>query len=142
MPRIGLFNMTFGFLLIFLAASGGAFVAVNATQRFLEGEMAARWGEVLQASSHGHTALFGLIHILFGLTLPYSFLSQKIKILQTMGIAFGALAMGPMMLARSAFGPTNSFEVIGVMLGVMLSLALCAICIHVYGLMFALIRRQ
>ena len=141
MPRIGLFNMTLGFLLIFLAASGGAFVAVNATHRFLEGEIAARWGEVLQASSHGHTSLFGLIHILFGLTLPYSMLSQKTKVLQTVGIAFGALAMGPMMLVRSAFGPSSSYEGVGVVLGVMLSVALGAICIHVYGLMLSLLKR-
>ncbi len=133
--------MIIGFSLIFLAASGGAFIAVNATQRALEGNLIEGWSELLQTSSHGHTSLFGMIHILFGLTLPYSKITPKVKLLQTIGIGCGSLAMGPLMLFRSSFGPTSSFEINGVIIGSMLSLALAAIGVHIFGLMLELQRR-
>lgn len=134
MQRLGILNMFIGFALIFVAASAGAFVAVDATHRFLDGNSVASWRDMLQASSHGHTTLFGLIHTLFGLTLPYSVLSSRLKKLQTAGIFCGAFAMGPMMMIRAALGPTPTFEWNGLLIGGLLSCALFAIAGHAYGL--------
>lgn len=135
MQRIGILNMFIGFTLIFVAASAGAFVAVDATHRFLDGTTVASWRDMLQASSHGHTTLFGLIHILFGLTIPYSTLPIHFKKIQTAGLFCGALAMGPMMMVRAALGPTPTFEWNGLLIGTLLSLALFAIAGHAYGLL-------
>lgn len=141
MQRIGILNMFIGFTLIFVAASAGAFVAVDATHRFLDGTTVASWRDMLQASAHGHTSLFGLIHILFGLTIPYSTLSLGLKKIQTGGILCGALAMGPMMMIRAALGPTPTFEWNGLLIGALLSFALFAIAGHAYGLLTKLTAR-
>jgi hypothetical protein len=133
--------MIIGFSLIFIAASGGAFIALDTNYRFLEGNPVPAWREVLQTSSHGHTSLFGMIHILLGLTLPYSKLHLRLKIFQTIGIGAGSLALGPMMLIRASSGPSSEFQVSGLMIGLMLSLALASICIHVYGLTLSLLKR-
>ena len=135
MSRIGLVNLSWGFLLIFMAACGGAFVAVQATNNFVAGVATPGWQSVLQASSHGHTSLFGIIHILLGLTLSYSQASSRENILKTVGLFAGSFAMGPLMLIRAALGPTVSTEVNGMLIGVGLSCALVAILYHAIGLM-------
>jgi hypothetical protein len=135
MSRIGLVNLSWGFLLIFMAACGGAFVAVQATNHFVSGVATPEWQSVLQASSHGHTSLFGVIHILLGLTLSYSQASSRENILKTVGLFAGSFAMGPLMLIRAALGPTVSTEVNGLFIGVGLSCALVAILYHAIGLM-------
>ena len=141
MPRLSLINMCIGFALVALSASAGAFVAVDLTQRFLDGVTTSRWLEVLLATSHGHTSLFGLLHICFGLTLPYSLLNRQIKIIQTVGLGFGAIAMGPMMMVRAFLGPTSSTEWNGLVIGGLLSCALLAIFAHVFGLCLKIVQR-
>lgn len=141
MQRIGILNMFLGFMLIFLAASAGAFVAMDATHRFLDGVPVATWRDMLQASAHGHTSLFGIIHISFGITLPYSILSQRLKKIQTVGIFCGAMAMGPMMMIRAALGPTPTYEWNGLLIGGLLTLALFAIAGHAYGLLGKILSR-
>ena len=134
MSRIGLLNMAWGFLLIFMAACGGAFVAINATDQFMAGTMAPQWQSMLQASSHGHTSLFGVIHILLGLTLNYSDATLRQNIIKSAALFAGSFAMGPRLLIRAALGPTLSTEVNGILIGVGLSGALAAILLHSIGL--------
>lgn len=134
MSRIALLNMAWGFLLIFMAACGGAFVALNATDQFMAGAVAPQWQSMLQASSHGHTSLFGIIHILLGLTLGYSKATPRENIVKSVGLFAGSFAMGPLLLIRAALGPTLSTEVNGILIGVGLSGALAAILFHAVGL--------
>lgn len=141
MQRIGILNMFIGFMLVFIAASAGAFIAVDATHRYLDGLTMVSWRDMLQATSHGHTNLFGLLHILFGLTIPYSALSAKAKSIQTACLFCGSLAMGPMMMIRAAFGPTPTFEWNGLFIGGLLSFALFAIAFHAYGLLAKFLSR-
>ena len=126
--------MAWGFLLIFMAACGGAFVALNATDQFMAGTVAPQWQSMLQASSHGHTSLFGVIHILLGLTLSYSKATPRENIIKSVGLFAGSFAMGPLLLIRAALGPTLSTEVNGILIGVGLSGALAAILFHAVGL--------
>ena len=141
MPRLALLNLCFGFTLIVLSASAGAFIAVDLTHRFLEGQTSARWLEVLLATSHGHTSLFGLLHISFGLTLPYSIFSNGSKKIQSAGLAMGAIAMGPMMMVRAFLGPTASTEWNGLAIGGLLSCALLALSAHAFGIALKALKR-
>ena len=74
--------MAFGFFVIVLAACLGTFL-VRQVEVYEETrqELLSSWGYLLLKSSHGHTNLFGILHILFGLSLPYSYFSIKIKVI-------------------------------------------------------------
>jgi hypothetical protein len=135
MSRVGLLNLAWGFFMIFMAACGGAFVALRTAENFISGTLAPQWEAVLQASSHGHTALFGVIHILLGLTIPYARSSIRHDQLKSLGILAGSFAMGPLLLIRASLGPTLSTELNGVMVGVALSMALLGILFHAIGLL-------
>lgn len=141
MLRLGLFNMLIGFCLLLLAASAGAFVALDATHRFLEGTTTQTWRTMLEASGHGHTALFGVIQVLFGLTLPYSSVSPFQKKIQSIFLLCGALAMGPGMMARAALGPTATVEWNGILLGGLLSLWMVGLSWHTFGIADKILRR-
>ena len=135
MPRISLVNFAWGFFLIFVAACGGAFVALQATESFISNQTSPAWESILQASSHGHTSLFGMIHILLGLTMPYAKASRRENLIKTIGLCAGSVAMGPLLLVRAALGPTLSTELNGLMIGAGLSCALVSILYHTIGLM-------
>ena len=79
MPRIGLLNMVVGFIFIFLSASAGFFL-LQSIRVFIirDNTELLSWWVQLSASAHGHTNLFGMLHILFGLTF-YSVLNLKTK---------------------------------------------------------------
>ena len=138
MSRMALINITWGFFLIFVAACGGVFVALETTQAFVHGALTPRWEALLQTASHGHVSLFGVIHVLLGLTLSYTRASVFENKLKTLGVALGSLAMGPFLLIRGALGPTLSTEFNGVVIGVCLSCALFAIAYHALGLFLRL----
>lgn len=138
MSRMALINITWGFFLIFVAACGGVFVALETTQSFIQGTVSPRWEALLQTASHGHVSLFGMIHIVLGLTLSYTRASVFENKLKSIGIALGSLAMGPFLLIRAALGPTLSTELNGVLIGVCLSCALFAIAYHTLGLVLRL----
>ena len=121
--------------MIFVAACGGAFVALRTSETFISGTLTPQWEAVLQASSHGHTALFGVIQILLGLTMPYARSSKMIDQLKSLAIFSGSFAMGPLLLIRASLGPTLSTELNGVLIGVCLSLALFGILWHLIGLL-------
>jgi hypothetical protein len=141
-PRLGLLNMTIGFALIFLAAALGPFVATEITSGYLRDKaLLETWRLLLQKSSHGHTNLFGMLHVAFGLTLPYSALSGRLKKLQTVGLVLGSCAMGPVLLVRAALGPVDGIDLTEIVAGAFLSCALAAIALHAYGLALKTFRR-
>lgn len=143
MPRLGLLNMVIGFFTLFVAACAGAFISFDMTQFFLKDPAQLdSWQLTLMKSAHGHTNLFGILHIVFGLTLPYSPFPSKIKIAQTCGFFAGVLSMGPLMMIRAYLGPTDSLEGIGLLIGAGLSLALLALSSHAAGLLFKLTRSR
>jgi hypothetical protein len=141
MSRISLLNMAWGFLLIFVAACGGVFVALNTTEFFIHGDLQPKWHMLLQTASHGHVSLFGVIHVLLGLTLPYSNSSPLESQIKSLGLGLGSLAMGPLLLIRAILGPTLSTELNGLLIGICLSCALVAIAYHVFGLMLKVGKR-
>jgi hypothetical protein len=142
MGRLGLLNMTIGFVVLTFAAAAGAFVATEITTAFLKDpETLNAWGAVLRRSAHGHANLFGVLHIAFGLTLPYSRLSARVKTMQTGGLLLGTLAMGVGLLVRAAAGATEGLDAVEVGLGVCLSAALLALASHAAGLGARLMQR-
>ncbi len=139
MPRLGLLNMALGFMVLFFAACAGAFVAFDLTEAYLRNlDQLHSWRNVLLSSAHGHTNLFGILHILLGLTLAYSRLGSKWKLMQTIGLFAGVVAMGPLMMVRSAAGPSESYEGIGFVIGLFLSLALLSLASHAAALFYRL----
>lgn len=143
MPRLALFNMMIGFLVLAIAAAAGAFIATDITDGYLRDKaMLETWTLLLSKSAHGHTNLFALTHILFGLTLPYSAFTNRIKLMQTIGIGLGTFAMGPMMLLRAYSGPEANVDVIAAVIGTMLVCALAGIASHAAGLGAKLMQRS
>lgn len=141
MTRVSLLNMAWGFTLIFMAACGGVFVALNTTEMFISGPVQPEWQALLQTASHGHLTLFGMIHILLGLTIPYTRSSPLENRIKSIGVGLGSLAMGPLLLIRGILGPTLSTELNGVLIGVCLSCALCAIAYHALGIFLKIGKR-
>lgn len=142
MPRLGLANMTFGFAIMFLAASAGPFLATELTSGYLRDKaLLGTWMSTLQTSAHGHTTLFALLHVALGLTLPYSSFSTRMKTAQSIGLGLGTIAMGTVMLVRAVLGPVDGVDLTEVVMGVMLSCALAAIGTHAAGLGAKLMRR-
>jgi hypothetical protein len=142
MNRIGILNMIIGFTILFLAASGGGFVAFDMTTGFLKDPaILESWELALLKSAHGHSNLFGMIHIMFGLTLPYSEFSSKWKKRQTLGLFLGSLAMGPGMMIRAFKGPTESTDLTGILIGIALSASLLTLVSHSAGLYSRLNRK-
>lgn len=135
MPRIALINMFIGFLIITFAAASGSFIANDTTQAFLKNkELLNSWSLILSASAHGHTNLFGILHVLFGLTIPYSTLSLKIKKYQTIGLGLGTFAMGVLMYVKSTQIPSENLQFLDIFIGSCLSLTLLSIAAHSFGL--------
>ena len=142
MAKLSIYNMAFGFWLLFLAAAGGAFIATDLTAGYVaESGIRETWAMMLTKSAHGHTNLFAILHITFGLTLPYSTVSLKWKVAQTVGLICGSLAMGIGLLIRASKPPSNETDLIGIFVGLLLSAALAAIFTHATGLTAKAIRR-
>jgi hypothetical protein len=141
MPRLNILNMAIGFTVLFFAACAGAFVSFDMTEAFLkDASLLHSWRATLEASAHGHTNLFAMLHILLGLTLSYSPLSQRMKALQTAGLFAGVIAMGPLMMIRASYGPSASLEGMGLMIGVLLSLALVTLATHAAALIYRFVK--
>ena len=142
MPKVALVNILSGFVVLFLAASFGVFIAFDITEAFLrDRELYDSWQMIIERHSHGHTNLFAMMQILFGLTLPYSKLSLRIKWIQTAGFWAGMIGMGPMMLARAAAGPSDALDLIEIITGGLLSFCFAALVLHCYGLLAKVMRR-
>jgi len=135
MPKLGIVNMILGFAVIAFAAATGALLATDITDAFLNHpERLQTWQLTLQRSAHGHANLFGILHVLFGLTLPWSKLSNRIKTMQTIGLFLGVLAVGPLMYFRSFSAPVLPPDAIGLVTGGFLVMALLAVSSHSFGL--------
>jgi hypothetical protein len=142
MSRTALFNIFTGFLLIFVSAASGAFLASEITLRYLtETDLSDNWTSLIQKSAHGHTNLFGLLHICFGLTLPYSIATNSIKKFQTIGLLLGSFAMSILMTIRSIYIPNSQSDFFGLIIGSFLSFSLISIITHTIGLGAKLLRR-
>lgn len=134
MPRIALLNIMLGFTVLTITAAAGAFLATDITTAYVKDlALLGSWSLHLQRSAHGHTNLFGMLHVLLGLTLTYSIFSPRIKIWQTVGLTLGTLAMGPMMLIKATMAPVEGYDAIGLVIGAMLSAALAALATHALG---------
>ncbi len=143
MSRLSILNMALGFFVLFFAACAGAFVAFDMTQAFLHDlKQLNTWEMTLLQSAHGHSNLFGILHIVLGLTLPYSPLTARWKHIQTLGLFGGVLAMGPGMIMRALAGPSEFFAALRLSIGVGLSMALVSIGTHAAALFYKLMRRQ
>jgi hypothetical protein len=141
MARLALLNMLIGFVVVAVAAAAGAFIATSLTNGYLKDQqILTSWLLTLQSSAHGHSNLFGLLHIVFGLTLPYSNMTSRMKLLQTIGLGAGTFAMGPLMLTRAWLGPVEGVDLTEVLIGSCLTLALAAIALHAIGLGSKLMR--
>ena len=131
MPRIGLFNLALGFWLIFFAASAGAFLATEAEKSFMhETGQWASWQMLLLRSAHGHTNLFGMLHVLLGLTFPYCKISFRLQLWETIGVGIGSFAMSFLLLARSFQPVGQDSPWYGWLIGACLSASLVAILHH------------
>jgi hypothetical protein len=129
--------MAIGFTVLFFAACAGAFVSFDMTEAFLKDpSLLNSWRATLEASAHGHSNLFAMLHVLLGLTLPYSPLSSRIKAYQTGGLFAGVIAMGPLMMIRASYGPSASLEGMGLVIGAFLSLALLTLASHSAALIY------
>jgi len=135
MNRIAILNMLIGFSAIFLAACAGSFIAFDTTEAFIKDKaLLESWQMIMLKSAHGHTNLFGMIHIALGLTMPWSKLSLKIKKLQTIGLSMGTFAMSALMTTKSYMGPANELDFLDISIGIFLSAALLSIGLQCYGL--------
>lgn len=143
MSRLSILNMAIGFFTLFFAACAGAFVSFDMTQAYLHDlTQLDTWQMTLLKSAHGHSNLFGMLHIALGLTLPYSPMSSFWKKIQTACMFAGVLAMGPGMMMRAFAGPSESFDPIGLAIGVGLSMSLACLGTHTAALFYKLMRRQ
>lgn len=141
MPRVAILNMLIGFVVLSLAAAAGSFVATEATEAILKDPtLLNTWGQILRRSAHGHTNLFAMTHILFGLTLPYSGLSSHLKKWQTIGLLCGTIAMSAGMYSQSLGAGSLDASAGSVIVGILLSAALLAIGSHAFGLSIRLVK--
>ena len=142
MTKLALGNMICGFGLIFLASSGGFFLA----QYRLEAHLGSRpeellsWWMMLQKSAHAHTNLFGMLHILFALTFPYSLCNKGTQVLQTVFLSAGSFAMSVLLVLRATHLPRGLYDPLGVLIGIALSTTLVALVLHMIGLSMKLHR--
>ncbi len=144
MARVSLFNIFLGFFLIFLASCYGAFLARDSTYALLQNkELLDSWGYILRKSAHAHTNSFGMLHILLGLTQPYSNLSLATKKKQTWGLLAGTFAMSVLLFVRS-YIPVDrlAYDIQGYFIGCCLTLSLLSLASHCFGLFSKLKKRN
>ncbi len=135
MSKVGILNIFIGFVVVVLASCGGFFLVTDAEKAFLyDKEFLLSWQYTLFKSAHGHFNLFGILHILMGLSLPYSKLNKSRHIYQTVGLFVGTLTMGVLLILRGFLGVSKGLDGLGVVIGINLSLALIALITHCYGL--------
>lgn len=126
---------------IALAAMAGSFIAIDITESYLNDLASLQsWQLTLMRSAHGHSNLFGMLHVAFATTLAWSRFSPRIKLWQTIGLLMGSLAMGPVMVVRSYLAVPTGIDLMGICVGVLLTGALLAVASHSYALFVRLAR--
>ena len=141
MPRLSILNFVIGFCVLGLSSASGVFLANDITAGFIKDPAILNgWELSLHRSAHGHTNLFGMLHVLMGLTFPYSVLGASAKKFQTMGLAAGTAAMSIGLFIKGLRAPNFDPTVLDVGIGIALSLALLAVGMHIFGLTARLMR--
>ena len=136
--------MLLGFLLLFVGALGGFFVAYSLGEAYKHNPDAiGGWQLALMAASHGHTSLFGSLHILVGLTMPYCLTSAKTKVFQTIGIIMGAISMSFLMMLRMNQKIPNSVteDYLGFLISIGLLMSIVALGLQCLGLLKKIFQR-
>ena len=119
-----------------LSACGGAFLSTEVTAAFIHTpDWLHSWDYTLLKSAHNHFNQFGYLMVLFGITLPYSKIPLKYKQAQTIGMIAGCVGMGPCMIWKAAVGVSDTNHITSVVIGILVSAALCALATHFAGLM-------
>ena len=135
MSQVSLWNILIGFFVVFLAACAGVFLADNMTSHYVyQSSQVLSWEQVIVKSAHSHTNSFGMLHILLGLTLPYSRVSLMVKILQTIALGLGTVAMSVLMMIKSQYPAVMGYDGLGALIGICLSATFMGILSHCYGL--------
>ena len=135
MSQVSLWNILIGFFVVFLAACAGVFLADNMTSHYVyQSSEVLSWEQVIVKSAHSHTNSFGMLHILLGLTLPYSRVSLTVKVLQTIAFGLGTVAMSVLMMIKSQYPAVMGYDGLGALIGLCLSATLIGISSHCYGL--------
>jgi hypothetical protein len=135
MPKIGIVNIFIGFSVIVLASLAGFFLVVDAEKAFLiDKQWLNSWQYTLFKSAHGHLNLFGMLHILVGLTIPYLRIPYRYLVFETIGLSMGSISMGLLVFIRAYMGMPEGVDVLGYFIGVFLTCALGALVVHCYGL--------
>ena len=125
--RKELIGIAWGFGLIFLSSCLGFFVR----QQVLI-DPNPSWHLMLLRSAHGHGSLFGMVHILHSLTVPYSSCSEQAKEWQFGGLLMGSLGMSLLLVVESFLDAEPSIN--KVLIGTALSCWMCAVVWHTYGI--------
>lgn len=132
--RLSQINLALGFSILTIAALGGAFIATDIEKAYTHHQEALlSWQMTLLRSAHGHTNLFGILHIVFGLTLPFSSLKDRYKSIQTVFLACGTFAMGILLFAKS-YPTIGTSPLLSGLIGLLLSLACLTLGSHAFSL--------
>ena len=142
MSKVSLVNILVGFIVIVLASIGGLFLGLETKSSLAQDSIQLlKWKMVMYKSSHAHTNLFGMLHILMGLTMPYSYWNGKIKRWQTWALLSGTLSMGVLMIFRARIDMNSrGEEFLGFVMGLGLFFSLIGLTLHCLGLTYKLIR--
>lgn len=134
-------NIFLGWVVVVAAAAAGTFLSVDIRENMgTDSAVLASWAFRLSRSAHAHTNLFGMLHILFGITESYSALPDRFKMWQTLGLTFGTLAMSVGLLIQSQVLPEESGSwYLEIMLGALLSASLLAMFSHCYGILLRML---
>lgn len=136
------FNIAFGFFVIGLISCAGAVMSFDVTDAIVrDPQTLLAWKAILQKSAHAHGNLFGMLHILFGMTLQHSLFSHRVRLAQTGGFLLGSLAAGPLMWVRSFSSAPDETMVLTYILSVFFVAALVAIFSHSLGVFLSLKKR-
>jgi len=136
MSNISRWNLVFGFSAIVFSASGGFFLATEQSRHFVQNAVGdSSWWFILSSSAHGHTNLFGMLHVLMALTFPYSRFGSRIQAYQTYGLGAGTFAMSFLMVIRSLSKPVIDFDLLGILIGLFLSCSLLSLITQIVGLL-------
>lgn len=136
MSKLAKINICLGFWILFFSSLSGAFVATYLEEMLTQYEMQqiSNWQLTLIRSAHGHSSLFGMLHILFGLTFSIASHSNRIENWLTMGLLSGSFSMAILLSLRSFQLEQSMMSGLGVLNGLLLSFALIAILVHALGL--------
>lgn len=135
MQKIGLINIISGFAAILISASAGSFLGLYVNDAFVyDDSIFHSWQLWLNRSTHAHVALFGLIQIAVGLTIPYSRLEDNSKKIQYWLLTAGYIAMGPVLILKGLAKPQSDMSIYDFCFGAFISLFYIGILTHIYGL--------